>query len=104
MYQAGEGSTLAYQIEGSTRLSEAKEAAAARGQVFALPCGQRQVKCGRCKQMRWLLKESAVQNCGGRGRGGGEEEGDGHRDRSAQSGRRRRDAILVSTCEVNITS
>jgi hypothetical protein len=35
---------------------KAKEAAAARAQVFTLPCDQRQVKCGTCKQTRWLKK------------------------------------------------
>ena len=35
---------------------KATEAAVALAQVFALPCDQRQVKCGRCKQMRWLRK------------------------------------------------
>ena len=35
---------------------KAKEAAAARAQVFALPSDQRQVRCGRCKQMRRLRK------------------------------------------------
>ena len=38
------------------RKKAAKEAAAALAQVFALPCDQRQVKCGRCHQMRWLRK------------------------------------------------
>ena len=38
------------------RRKKAKDAAAARAQVFALPSDQRQVRCGRCKQMRWLRK------------------------------------------------
>ena len=38
------------------RRKKAKDAAAARAQVFALPSDQRQVRCGRCKQMRWLKK------------------------------------------------
>ena len=38
------------------RKKAAKQAAAAHAEVFALPCDQRQVKCGRCHQMRWLKK------------------------------------------------
>ena len=75
---------------------QAKQTAAALPPVYALTCYQRQVKCGRCHQMRWLIKKSAAQNCGSHERGGGEEDGKGCRVRSTQRGRRRGHEFHVS--------